>query len=114
MPPILIGGESVIRDFEEALDNGAGAPGRLMLISGQRGFGKTVELQELKRVAQAHGWAVISETASDGLSSRLISAPAGGGFRYGGAAISPSAGAGGVVSASLGSISIPPKNGLSA
>lgn len=31
-PPILIGRESVIEDFEEGLDNGAGAPGRLMLI----------------------------------------------------------------------------------
>ena len=27
-PPILIGRESVIEDFEEGLDNGAGAPGR--------------------------------------------------------------------------------------
>ncbi len=27
-PPILIGRESVIEDFEEGLDNGAGAPGQ--------------------------------------------------------------------------------------
>ena len=33
-PPILIGRESVIEDFEEGLANGAGAPGRLMLITG--------------------------------------------------------------------------------
>lgn len=33
-PPMLIGCESVIEDFEEGLDNGAGAPGRLMLITG--------------------------------------------------------------------------------
>lgn len=33
-PPILIGRESVVEDFEEGLDNGAGAPGRLMLITG--------------------------------------------------------------------------------
>ena len=33
-PPMLIGRESVIEDFEEGLDNGAGAPGRLMLITG--------------------------------------------------------------------------------
>lgn len=52
MPPILIGRELAIRDFEEALDNGAGAPGRLMLISGQCGFGKTVMLTELGRVAK--------------------------------------------------------------
>ena len=35
-PPVLIGRESVIEDFEEGLDNGAGAPGRLMLITGNR------------------------------------------------------------------------------
>lgn len=39
-PPMLIGRESVIEDFEEGLDNGAGAPGRLMLITGNRGCGK--------------------------------------------------------------------------
>ena len=50
-PPILIGRESVIEDFEEGLDNGAGAPGRLMLITGNRGCGKTVLLRELQRLA---------------------------------------------------------------
>jgi len=44
-PPILIGRESVIEVFEEGLDNGAGAPGRLMLITGNRGCGKTVLLR---------------------------------------------------------------------
>lgn len=53
MPPVLVGRESLICDFEEALDNGAGAPGRLMLISGQLGFGKTVMLAELGRRAES-------------------------------------------------------------
>lgn len=55
MPPVLAGRESLICDFEEALDNGAGAPGRLMLISGQLGFGKTVMLAGLGRRAEEHG-----------------------------------------------------------
>ena len=55
-PPILIGRESVVEDFEEGLDNGAGAPGRLMLITGNRGCGKTVLLRELQRLASEHGW----------------------------------------------------------
>ena len=55
-PPILIGRESVIEDFEEGLDNGAGAPGRLMLITGNRGYGKTVLLRELQRLASERGW----------------------------------------------------------
>ena len=30
-PPLLIGRGKVIRDFEKGLDNGVGAPGRIML-----------------------------------------------------------------------------------
>ena len=73
-PPILIGRESVIEDFEEGLDNGAGAPGRLMLITGNRGCGKTVLLRELQRLASERGWAVISDSASLGLCDRLADA----------------------------------------
>lgn len=73
-PPVLIGRESVIEDFEEGLDNGAGAPGRLMLITGNRGCGKTVLLRELQRLAAERGWAVISDSASLGLCDRLADA----------------------------------------
>lgn len=73
-PPILIGRESVIEDFEEGLDNGAGAPGRLMLITGNRGYGKTVLLRELQRLASERGWAVVSDSASLGLCDRLADA----------------------------------------
>lgn len=73
-PPILIGRESVIEDFEEGLDNGAGAPGRLMLITGNRGCGKTVLLRELQRLANERGWAVVSDSASLGLCDRLADA----------------------------------------
>lgn len=73
-PPILVGRESVIEDFEEGLDNGAGAPGRLMLITGNRGCGKTVLLRELQRLASERGWAVVSDSASLGLCDRLADA----------------------------------------
>lgn len=73
-PPILIGRESVIEDFEEGLDNGAGAPGRLMLITGNRGCGKTVLLRELQRLTSERGWAVVSDSASLGLCDRLVDA----------------------------------------
>lgn len=52
MPPILIGRHSIIEDFSEALTNGVGAPGRIMLVTGQRGFGKTVMLTEFRRIAK--------------------------------------------------------------
>lgn len=72
-PPLLIGRERVVRDFDKGLDNGVGAPGRIMLITGARGAGKTVMLTVLGDKARAHKWDVIEETASDGLCERLVS-----------------------------------------
>ena len=71
MPPILIGRQAVIDDFTDGLRNGAGAPGRLMLVTGQRGFGKTVVLTELGNVARDAGWVEVAETASPGFVERL-------------------------------------------
>ncbi|MDY2787901.1 MAG: ATP-binding protein [Atopobium sp.] len=73
-PPVLIGRDAMIEDFEEGLDNGAGAPGRLMLLTGNRGCGKTVLLRELQHIALERGWKVISDTASPGLCNRLAEA----------------------------------------
>lgn len=109
MPPILVGREDVIAEFAEGLDNGAGAPGRLMLISGQRGFGKTVLLTELARVAESYGWLTVRETAASGMSERIVRALSGSGPRVTGVDIDPSISIAGVMGASLGhaSISIP-------
>lgn len=111
MPPVLIGRQSVIDDFTEALDNGAGAPGRLMLISGNRGYGKTVILSELKRIALSKGWDVVSETASIGMTERLATAlsarqsPSRRSAKLKSVNVSPSIGIAGVATASLGSVS---------
>ncbi|PLS28821.1 ATP-binding protein [Bifidobacterium parmae] len=102
MPPILIGRQSVIDDFSEALTNGVGAPGRIMLITGQRGFGKTVMLTEFRRIAKSQHWETIGETASEGLVSRLVQALSPSGMRIDQATISPSIGIPGVAAASLG------------
>lgn len=53
MPPLLIGRDAIIDEFEEALDDGPGAPGRLMRVTGARGVGKTVMLTEFGRIANA-------------------------------------------------------------
>lgn len=105
MPPILIGRQSIIDDFKEGLENGAGAPGRLMLITGQRGYGKTVMLTELGRVAKAAGWEVISETASEGMCDRLASALVRPGMKLRGVNVQPSIGVSGILNASLGGAS---------
>lgn len=71
-PPLLIGRDEDIDDFIEGLDNGPGAPARLMRITGARGVGKTVLLTEFATIARERGWNVIRESASKGLASRLI------------------------------------------
>lgn len=71
-PPTIIGREDVIDEFVEGLENGAGAPGRLMRISGVRGTGKTVLLNEIRRIAHDYGWETIDETASEGLCNRIL------------------------------------------
>ena len=105
MPPILIGRQSIIDDFKEGLENGAGAPGRLMLITGQRGYGKTVMLTELGRVSKDAGWEVISETASEGMCDRLASALVRPGMKLRGVNVQPSIGVSGILNASLGGAS---------
>lgn len=104
MPPVLIGRQAIIDDFAEALANGAGAPGRLMLITGQRGYGKTVMLTELGRIARANDWEVVSETASEGMCARLVAALSSS-LRLKGLSVGPSVGIAGMASASLGSVS---------
>lgn len=106
MPPILIGRRPVIDDFVEGIQNGAGAPGRLMLITGQRGFGKTVMLTELGHVAREHDWDVVSDTASEGLCARLVAALSPRGPRLSRASIAPEVSLAGVASARLGSVEL--------
>lgn len=72
-PPLLIGRQPVIDDFTEALDDGPGAPGRLMRITGARGVGKTVILTKFSEIAEQRGWLTVDETAHKGLIGRLIS-----------------------------------------
>lgn len=72
MPPVLIGRSAVSADFSEGLDDGPGAPDRLMLVTGARGSGKTVMLTELGHIAAKRGWTIVDETASPGLCERLI------------------------------------------
>lgn len=73
-PPLLVGRDDVLRDFEESLDDGPGAPDRLLRFTGARGVGKTVMLSEIADIALQRGWIAISETATPGLVERLTSA----------------------------------------
>lgn len=66
-PPVLAGRDGILYDFEMGLEEGVGAPGRLMRITGPRGSGKTVLLTELGDIARRRGWRVLDVTAAERL-----------------------------------------------
>lgn len=72
MPPELIGRDAITEAFIDGMENGSGAPERLMRITGARGMGKTVMLNELGRVSRSRGWDVIDEVASPGFCARIL------------------------------------------
>ena len=77
IPPVLVGREDIISDFDYAMMDGVGSPGRLMFITGARGVGKTVMLDTLGTRARQQGWEVIDETADCGFIQRLVDTLAG-------------------------------------
>ncbi len=70
-PPLVAGRDPVLDEIAEALDAGPGAAGRASLITGNRGIGKTVVLNEAEALARERGWLVLSETATVGLLDRM-------------------------------------------
>lgn len=76
MPPELIGRDGIVEEFRDGLENGPGAPERLMRITGMRGMGKTVMLNEFKRIAleEEPAWTVVCETANAGFCTRILDA----------------------------------------
>jgi hypothetical protein len=70
-PPDLIGRGGVLDEFAYGLRIGSGAPGLLTIFTGARGIGKTVMLGAAEDLALASGWAVISETATEGFVGRI-------------------------------------------
>lgn len=70
-PPEILGRAGVLDEFEYGLRLGSGAPGLLTIFTGARGIGKTVMLGAAHDLAREQGWAVISETATEGFMGRI-------------------------------------------
>lgn len=68
---MLAGREEILSDFEVALEEGLGSPGRAALFTGLRGSGKTVLLNALEDRAHDRGWAVISVTTRPGVAGEM-------------------------------------------
>lgn len=73
-PPELLDRGTLSKSLNTAC---AAAPvflGLLTIITGARGVGKTVMLNEAQDLARGQGWAVISETSTDGFLTRIADA----------------------------------------
>lgn len=71
-PPELIGRDMILDDFAEALENGPGAPDRLLRVSGIRGVGKTVLLNALGDIARSRGMTVVDVASNPGFCERIL------------------------------------------
>lgn len=58
-PSVFAGRSAVVDSFGKGLEGGAGDPRRALLLSGPRGIGKTVTLNELEDEAHRRGWVVL-------------------------------------------------------
>ena len=71
-PPRIIGRDAAVMAFIQGLENGVGAPGSLMRITGPRGSGKTVLLNDLGDKARERSWCVVDVTAGVSLMDDLL------------------------------------------
>ena len=66
-PPALVGRDEEVQSFDVAVQRlGMGRHDRSILLSGLRGVGKTVLLQEFGRIAQGHQWVHQHVEAAEG------------------------------------------------
>ncbi|WP_299520647.1 ATP-binding protein [uncultured Serinicoccus sp.] len=70
-PRVVAGRADLLDEFDIALDEGPGSPMRSILLSGARGMGKTVLLNELEERARVRGWHVLRLPEGPGLMSEL-------------------------------------------
>lgn len=71
-PRVLAGRDQLLEEFDTALDEGPGSPLRSVLVSGARGMGKTVILNELEDAARVRGWLVVRLPESRDLVDELV------------------------------------------
>jgi hypothetical protein len=70
-PYLLVGRSAILGDLARDFDMGPGSPAQAVLITGVRGVGKTVMLNEFQDIVRSRGWLVISDGSSKGLLDRL-------------------------------------------
>ncbi len=73
-PPLLAGRDEVMARFAEAIEAGPTHPDYTLLVTGDRGTGKTALLNALEAMVSERGWLTITAAASsEPLSERIVS-----------------------------------------
>ena len=73
VPPLFwVGRTAVLDTFRAALNAQPGHPGRSLVISGARGIGKTVLLNELEDIAAARGWITLRASGRSAMVEELV------------------------------------------
>lgn len=73
VPPLFwVGRTAVLDTFRAALDAQPGHPGRSLVISGARGIGKTVLLNELEDIAATRGWITLRASGRSAMVEELV------------------------------------------
>lgn len=72
IPLLMTGRDSVIREMEQAFENGSGDPNLSTIFTGARGTGKTALLLYLSRIASAHGWIAVNVAAIPGMLEDIL------------------------------------------
>ncbi|MEJ6548252.1 ATP-binding protein [Corynebacterium sp. USCH3] len=71
-PHYWAGRRIILDDFAEALDSGPGSAARTLVITGSRGIGKTVLLNEIEDIAATRGWIVLRASARGDIVTELV------------------------------------------
>ncbi|WP_312976002.1 ATP-binding protein [Corynebacterium sp.] len=71
-PHYWAGRRIILDDYADALASGPGAAARTLVITGSRGIGKTVLLNELEDIAATHGWIILRASARGDIVAELV------------------------------------------
>lgn len=71
-PLVLAGRDAILRDMDDAFDNGIGDPNLVSIFVGARGTGKTALLSAVSESAESHGWISASVSAIPGMLDDIL------------------------------------------
>lgn len=71
-PTVWSGRGTILESYRRAIETDAGSPGRMLLINGARGIGKTALLNELEDIARTNGWVLLRASSNRNMLGELI------------------------------------------